>query len=225
MLWLWSAIHFVMLLKFVELATVCVLGSLFSRLKMPKVRWLVFFSSCLNFYGMVRCIVYMNLPTLTAYAVLQLVDYLVCTLRLQQPPPSNPFPSNYINDTGPHEKYHILLPTQLFFDITDVVPAIALYSLLQESNKLPPPELLLASMVVSATHIILSAWDQGFIHLLTLQGAVLRDAMFAVSDIAGLIGVGCFLPGGLRRNGRVLGTGIICLLMLYLALKSTVGYR
>ena len=133
--------------------------------------------------------------------------------------------SNYINDSGPHQSYHILLPTQLFFDITDVIPAITLYTLLQEGSDLPSVHLLLASVIVSATHLLLSAWDQGFVHLFTLEGAVLRDAMFIVSDLAGLIGVGWFMPGGLKRKGRALGTGIIILLVSYLVLKRIVGYR
>jgi hypothetical protein len=55
LLWLWTALHFVLLFKFVELATACVLGSLFGGLSVPKVRWPVLFSSCLNFFGLVRC--------------------------------------------------------------------------------------------------------------------------------------------------------------------------
>jgi len=132
---------------------------------------------------------------------------------------------NYINDAGPHESYHILLPTQLFFDVTDVIPGIALYSLLPESNRLPPAWLLSASLTVSSAHLVLSVWDQGFVHLITLQGAVVRDAMFIVSDLAGLLGVGWFLQSPLRKHGRPIGIGIIVLLVSYFLLKRTVGYR
>lgn len=102
---------------------------------------------------------------------------------------------------------------------------MALYNLLQEGGDLPSTHLLLASIIVSATHVILSAWDQGFIHLLTLDGAVLRDAMFIVSDLAGLIGVGWFIRGGLRSHRKLIGLGIIALLSSYLALKWMAGYR
>ena len=54
LLWLWSAVHFVLLLKFVERATACVLGSLLRAPSLPRVRWPVLILSCINFYGMVR---------------------------------------------------------------------------------------------------------------------------------------------------------------------------
>jgi hypothetical protein len=133
--------------------------------------------------------------------------------------------SNYINDAGPHQDYHILLPTQLFFDVTDVLPGLALYTLLQDRKTLPSGWLLLASLIVSATHLVLSIWDQGFIHLLTMKGAVIRDAMFIVSDLAGLFGVGWYLHGGIRKSGRALGIGTGILLVCYLALKRIAGYR
>jgi hypothetical protein len=152
------------------------------------------------------------------------VEHIVSVDFVPSPVSDSLHSSNYINDAGLHLPYHILLPTQFFFDITDVITAVTLYSLLQDGKDLPPTPMLLSSMIVSATHVILSAWDQGFIHLLTLDGAVLRDAMFLVSDIAGLIAVARFTPGGLKRNGKVLGLGIVCLLSSYLTLKWVAGY-
>jgi hypothetical protein len=151
----------------------------------------------------------------------------LCVLPLLRLVPPNKIRaySNYINDAGLDEPYHILLPTQLFFDITDVIPAIALYYLLQQGAEPPSTPLLLAALVVSATHLVLSMWDQGFLHLLTLQGAVLRDVMFIVSDLAGLLAVGWFVRGKLRRHGLVLGVGIVCLLVSYLILKGMAGYQ
>ena len=62
-------------------------------------------------------------------------------------------------------------------------------------------------------------------HLLTLEGAVLRDAMFIVSDLAGVLAVGWFVRARLRRHAAWFAIGTAGLVSLYLALKSIFGYR
>jgi hypothetical protein len=229
LLWLWTAVHFVLLFKFVELAAVCVLGSLFGGQRAAKVRWPVLFSSCLNFYGMVRCPWFYMYRSLikTLHGSSSIIGGSLCACRLSpclslfRACPTN---SNYINDASPHQSYHILLPTQLFFDITDVIPGVALYFLLQRSADVPPAWLLSTSLIVSAAHLFLSVWDQGFIHLVTLKGSVLRDAMFVVSDLAGLAAVGWYIRDRVKRGGRVLGVGVGVLLVSYFMLKRVAGY-
>jgi hypothetical protein len=176
--------------------------------------------------------------------VLQLVVHVVSILvRKAFPLDLTLVESNYINDASPNQPYHILLPTQLFFDATDIIPGLALYTLLQQqhhrqihdsvydnerdNDTLPASSLLYtASMAISAAHLILSVWDQGFINLFTFKGAVLRDVMFIVSDLASLMGVGWIMRsrGQLRKMGRKLKIGVIGLVVTYLLLKKRVGY-
>ena len=76
------------------------------------------------------------------------------------------------------------------------------------------------------SHIFLSLWDQGLNHLLTGSGAVLRDLMFVLSDLAAVVVFVYFFRQRLRRpaaRGRLL-LSIITLSALYLLLKHLAGY-
>jgi phosphoglycerate-specific signal transduction histidine kinase len=91
---------------------------------------------------------------------------------------------------------------------------------------LPSPRLLSTSLTISASHIFLSLWDQGLNHLLTSSGAVLRDLMFVLSDLAAVVVFVYFLRPRLRRpaaRGRLL-LSIITLSASYLVLKRLAGY-
>src|ERR1700722_10702257 len=118
----------------------------------------------------------------------------------------------------------MLLPTQLFFDVTDIIPGFTLYTLLRQSTGRPLPWLLYSSMIVSATHTFQSLWDQGFAHIISLRGPVIRDAMLAVSDLAGLVGVGWYVRDRLQKDRGILGIGTGILVMSYLILKRITGY-
>jgi hypothetical protein len=160
------------------------------------------------------------------YPVLQLVVHFVrvwyiCNSPLTWPSSNS---SNYLNDAGNLKPYHMLMPTQLFFDITELVPAVALYSLLPR-HALPNHNLLLCSMVISFTHLFLSLWDQGFAHILFAQGPMLRDATLATSDLLGLLCVGWIIRGRLKKDIWVLSFSTLSLLSLYLVIKGVAGYR
>jgi hypothetical protein len=134
----------------------------------------------------------------------------------------------YLNDAKPDESFHRLLYTQMFFNITDLFPALSLFLLLPRGAHISPL-LLDISLSVSFVHIILSLWDQGLSHIIFLKGAVVRDIMFVVSDAAALAvfllsstgtGKSLFLVNG----SRVQITLCIVLFSVYFIIKAWAGY-
>lgn len=115
----------------------------------------------------------------------------------------------------------VLWPTQLFFSLTDLLPAYAGYSLLA-TGPLPPHNLLQSALVISCVHILLALWDQGAIHILTLHHLASRDVGFLVSDIAGVVMVAPYIKVRTKDKSRMLWGGAI-LSIFYLVLKAYSG--
>ncbi|ORZ35436.1 hypothetical protein BCR44DRAFT_42354 [Catenaria anguillulae PL171] len=111
---------------------------------------------------------------------------------------------NYINDS-----FFALLPTQMFFNLTELVPAISLGPLVRSHSKLVSPLVSAAAMAVAVSHIILSLSDQGWAHLFNRvynNGWAflgVRDGMFLAGDLASVL---ILLAWGGRGKGR--GSGI-----------------
>lgn len=131
----------------------------------------------------------------------------------------------YLNDAKPDRSFNRLLYTQIFFNITDLFPALSLYLLLARGTHISPL-LLNISISIAFVHIVFSLWDQGLYHILSLKGAVVRDIMFVVSDLAALAVF--FLRSS---NSTFLGNGFriqlpFCILwfFIYFIIKAWVGY-
>ena len=130
----------------------------------------------------------------------------------------------YLNDAKPHKLYNRLLYTQIFFNITDLYPAFSLYLLLPRGARISPL-LLNISLSVSFVHIILSLWDQGLSHIMSLKGAVARDIMFVVSDLAAFaVFLQASNPVFLKNGFRVQITVCIVLFSVYFFIKVWAGY-
>ena len=128
----------------------------------------------------------------------------------------------YLNDAKPHKSFNRLLYTQLFFNLTDLYPALSLFLLLPRGARISPL-LLNMSLSVAFVHIILSLWDQGLPHIMSLKGAVVRDIMFVVSDLAALAVLLLRAPNSV--NGfRVQVTLCIVWFSLYFIIKAWSGY-
>ena len=130
----------------------------------------------------------------------------------------------YLNDAKPDKSFNRLLYTQIFFNITDLYPALSLYLLLPRGARISP-RLLNISLSIAFVHIILSLWDQGLSHLMSLKGALARDIMFVVSDSAALA---VFLKASysafLKDGFRVQITLCFIWISVYLVIKTWAGY-
>ena len=130
----------------------------------------------------------------------------------------------YLNEAKPHKLYNRLLYTQIFFNITDLFPALSLFLLLPRGSHISPL-LLNISLSIAFVHIILSLWDQGLSHIMSLNGAVARDIMFVVSDFAALAVLlrasnAAFLANGLRFQIAL----CIIWFLVYFLIKAWAGY-
>ena len=85
---------------------------------------------------------------------------------------------NYFNDRIMH-----LFWTQFFFDVTEFIPAIVLYYLL-DKRVILPTSVLIAAQSTNLAHIFLSLKDQGFLNILFLidTRTIMRDLAFLISD-------------------------------------------
>lgn len=128
----------------------------------------------------------------------------------------------YLNDAKPDKLYNRLLYTQIFFNITDLYPALSLYLLLPQGARISPL-LLNISLSIAFVHIILSLWDQGLSHIMSQKGAVARDIMFVVSDFAALA---VFLQDSvfLKNGFRVQVMFCIVWFSVYFSIKAWAGY-
>ncbi|KAG2178354.1 hypothetical protein INT44_001504 [Umbelopsis vinacea] len=70
----------------------------------------------------------------------------------------------------------------MFFNITEFIPSLSLYVLLDEDAK-PSKFLMLISASVSMAHLFLSLSDQGWYHIATITGKIQRDIAFIISDL------------------------------------------
>jgi hypothetical protein len=130
----------------------------------------------------------------------------------------------YLNDAKPHKSFNRLLYTQLFFNITDLSPALSLFLLLPRGARISPL-LLNISISVAFVHIFLSLWDQGLSHIIFLKGAVVRDIMFVVSDFAALAVLLLRASNSVNASGfRVQVTLCIVWFLLYFIIKAWSGY-
>lgn len=84
---------------------------------------------------------------------------------------------NYLND-----QFYMMFTTQMFFNVTEFVPSISLYVLLDADAK-PSKFLMLISASVSMAHLFLSLSDQGWYHIATISGKIQRDIAFIISDV------------------------------------------
>ena len=130
----------------------------------------------------------------------------------------------YLNDAKPDKLFNRLLYTQIFFNITDLYPALSLYLLLPQGARISPL-LLRISISISFVHIVLSLWDQGLSHIISQKGAVVRDIMFVVSDFAALA---VFLKASnsvpLNNGFRVQIMFCIVWFSVYFFIKTWAGY-
>jgi hypothetical protein len=90
---------------------------------------------------------------------------------------------NYINDRA-----YSMLRSQMFFTLTELVPALCL-AILCDARMCAPPALLYASIYISLSHIALALAEQGFAHLFlkssrdnTPTFLQARDLLFLVCD-------------------------------------------
>jgi len=90
---------------------------------------------------------------------------------------------NYIND-----REYSMLRSQIFFTLTELVPALCL-ALLCDARKRAPPAVLYASIYISLSHIALALAEQGFAHLFVKSSRAstptylqARDLLFFVCD-------------------------------------------
>ena len=133
----------------------------------------------------------------------------------------------YLNEAKPDKSFNRLLYTQIFFNITDLFPALSLFLLLPRGARISSL-LLNISLSVAFIHIILSLWDQGLSHIISLKGAVARDIMFIVSDFAALAVLllqasnseSVFLVNGFRVQIAL----CIVLFSVYFFIKAWSGY-
>jgi hypothetical protein len=130
----------------------------------------------------------------------------------------------YLNDAKPDRSFNRLLYTQIFFNITDLYPALSLFLLLPRGARISPL-LLNISISIAFVHIVLSLWDQGLSHIISLKGAVVRDIMFVVSDFAALAVLlraskSVFLVNGFRAQITL----CIVWFSVYFIIKAWMGY-
>ena len=130
----------------------------------------------------------------------------------------------YLNDAKPDKLFNRLLYTQIFFNITDLYPALSLFLLLPRGARISPL-LLNISLSIAFVHIILSLWDQGLSHIMSLKGAVARDIMFVVSDFAALAVLlrasnSVFLKNGFRIQIAICAVWF----SVYFSIKAWAGY-
>lgn len=172
LIWIITIFYYTMLLKFTENALTLALKSI-GILKGPeRLCWHVLAASCLNFYGQVRIFGY-SFTLQIFYLSLSRKFYCWWVTVM------------YLNDAKPDRSFNRLFYTQIFFNITDLYPALSLFLLLPRGARISPL-LLNISLSVAFVHIVLSLWDQGLSHIMSLKGAVVRDIMFVVSDLAAL---------------------------------------
>jgi hypothetical protein len=88
---------------------------------------------------------------------------------------------NYLND-----EFYLMFRTQLFFNVTEFIPSLSLYFLLDANNK-PSKLLTQASIAISLAHLFLSLSDQGWYHIASLTGKIQRDIAFIISDVILLV--------------------------------------
>jgi hypothetical protein len=89
---------------------------------------------------------------------------------------------NYLND-----EWYMMLRTQMFFNLTEFIPSISLYVLVDAAAK-PSKTFMLISASVSIAHLFLSLSDQGWYHIATITGKIQRDIAFIISDVI-LLGI------------------------------------
>lgn len=91
---------------------------------------------------------------------------------------------NYINDRFRH-----MFMSQMFFTITEMVPCVAIAMLVDKQAQVGTYQLV-ASMIISVSHIFVALADQGFDHFVNSfaktsrfhQGLQARDLLFFVCD-------------------------------------------
>ena len=135
---------------------------------------------------------------------------------------------NYVND----HIYH-LFATQMFFVVTEWLPTITLFYLLDaqgEDKERLPRHWVLASQAVSLCHIFASLEDQGFRHIFRLEpvrwGIVLRDSALLLSDAVPFVVVYYCMWDVLRSRWNSAGivAGALVLWGFYLGIKFIFGY-
>jgi hypothetical protein len=116
----------------------------------------------------------------------------------------------------------VMWATQLFFSLTDLVPAYIGYSMLA-ANTSPPQHVIQTSFAISVAHIILALWDQGAVHIFTGSSLVFRDLGFFISDLAGVALAVPVAEVRERSAVKVLGAKVGGLVVVYQALKIFTG--
>ena len=82
-----------------------------------------------------------------------------------------------------------LLPTQMFFSVTNVVYAVPIYHALDTQVALPEVTVVAAQAMLSS-HILIALWEQGWEHLTRFNTAsvlIARDGMFLLCDAVMLV--------------------------------------
>jgi len=128
---------------------------------------------------------------------------------------------NNIND-----RIHFLLPTQTFFTLTELIPAICLAHLVDKKG-LVKYQLLLCANVIAMSHIYLALEDQGFEHLFlqrnSRKGTSTRDFFLLLGDLITIVTISSRIES---RKGAFWNylCGIIFLKFNYWIIKRTYGY-
>lgn len=129
---------------------------------------------------------------------------------------------NYTND-----RIYYLLPTQLFFVLTQWLISIPLYVLLDRKiHERVPPMTVTMAMAVSLAHLLIALQDQGFKHLVlafgsTRPGHSLRDLLLLLSDLVPVLSL--LRVSGLPKWPRLLWiAGIIATLWAFYAILRVI---
>lgn len=118
----------------------------------------------------------------------------------------------------------VLWPTQLFFSLTDLLPAYLGYYLLA-SGPPPPQSIIQSALSVSCAHIVLALWDQGAVNILTGSSLAYRDMGLFASDGAGVLFAAPFTNFKCNGGIKLIGLKIFLLLVFYQLLKAYTGSR
>jgi hypothetical protein len=189
-LFLWSLLHFVLLLKYIEWVV-----ALFWT---GRVRWLALILTGVSYYQMFY----------NWWATF-----------------------NYINDS-----WYGLLPTQMFFNVTELIPALIIAPYANANYIMNNSTLRTLGLSVALAHMYLALGDQGWAHL--FQQALdqkspfaflkIRDGMFVLGDTATVVILVLWGSRGHRSRipffvtlGVLTGTWV----GIYVCMKQVYGYQ
>lgn len=129
-----------------------------------------------------------------------------------------------VDDRPPTRGVNRLFYTQTYFNVTELIPAMALYQLLPRKSR-PNEVFLILAMSTCIAHQYLSIADQGWQHLIHLDAHLIRDFAFIASDLCGVLPILVHL--GFKRVAQrsvLLVIFAIGQVGLYALIKRAYGY-